>query len=200
MAIDLDIEKRVLLDAALERGESILWASSPQRPAWHLDAVCLFVVGCVCLFVVGGLFLDVPLREPDVGGGPARRLAYDVLNPVAWVFGVVFLIVGVGVLVSAVTLFLSARREFYALTSKRGLVIAPGRRVPVVEIPPDALLGSRREEVRGGLAVLRFALAEPVPLAERLLRGAPAPSFKNIAAADRVEAIIHERFGDTHAA
>ena len=173
-------------------------------------SVYLFAFGCVWTGILLLFFVPLSLltifADPDapsdgVGDPATVEVAQTgtLIFSVFWLVMVMFfLAVGVAMIWNAYRAMVAPRRELYAVTNQRGLVVSPFHRLVVVSIPPRELLGGCRRDRRGGLSTLDFGTAPSGPNWNGFPTHDPDPSFKNVADAKGVEDLIYETFGRAH--
>lgn len=140
-----------LVEAELQPGERITWLGQPipSRMARSTLPVVLFGIPwtAFALFWTAGAAWGTSQME----GGPGLFSAFPL-------FGVPFILVGLGMLSSPFWASRKARRSAYVLTDRRALVFAAGWRgsVTVRSFEPERLMDLRRKQYSDGTGDLVF--------------------------------------------
>jgi hypothetical protein len=124
-------------------GEALLWAERPTA-GWMIlgsFAIWLFAIPWTAFAL---FWISVPISAlyehiagVDIG---APRGAPIPMMVVFALFGTPFVLIGFGMLLSPLWVWLKARRTLYVLTDRRLAVLTEGRNVTIRTIPP-ALIG-----------------------------------------------------------
>ncbi len=117
IALDIDSVARMRLDAELGHGERVLWMAKP-RPRRQLRSFGIY------LFAIPWTAFSVFwIGMAGFGHGTP-----DVASIFFTLFGLPFLLIGIGMLAAPFVAVATARRTVYALTDRRVLRIGWGRR------------------------------------------------------------------------
>src|SRR5262249_47548939 len=102
-----------LVDAELDKGEQIAWIGRPIAWRYALPYVAVLLVGIP--FTVFALFWMGAVRGFPSAGVPVFAL-----------FGIPFVVVGLGMLLSPFWMLYRAGRTAYAITDRRALIVEHG--------------------------------------------------------------------------
>jgi len=110
-----------LLEGELGDGEHIVWAQRPNARCMFKKALPIGLFGIFWLgFLIGGILFEAHQQPLS-----ATTQSWLVLL-VVLIFLVIFLAVGLGLLLSPVWFWCSARRTIHALTNHRSLIVKTG--------------------------------------------------------------------------
>lgn len=149
------------LEAAVQRetaGESVRWTGRPG--AWRAFAW----TSLIWLFGIPWLAFSVFWESAVVSsllmskGAPAAGTMGHAMGWVMALFGLPFVLVGLGMLLAPFGAFRNARRTVYVLTSKRFMVITEGRIRHVKSVLPEHIRSIERKERPDGSGNLRLIL------------------------------------------
>jgi hypothetical protein len=154
-----DLESQRQMESELQRGEKVLWIGQPRPGRVMLSTLPIFLFGipwtAFAVFWVGmALFLGGGVAKgPDPGAGRWLSLCFPL-------FGVPFVLVGLGMLSAPWWARRRAKRSCYAVTNQRAIVRQAGvfGGVAVRSFGPDQLLDSREE----GIAELRDSVISSI--------------------------------------
>ena len=149
------------LEAAVQRetaGESVRWTGRPG--AWRAFAW----TSLIWIFGIPWLAFSVFWEAAVVGsllmskGAPPPGSMGQTMGWVMALFGVPFVLVGLGMLLAPFGAFRTARRTVYALTTKRFMTITAGRVRHVKSVLPEQIRSIERKERPDGSGNLRLIL------------------------------------------
>lgn len=149
------------LEAAVQRetvGESVRWTGRPG--AWRAFAW----TSLIWIFGIPWLAFSVFWEATVVGslllskGAPPAGSMGQTMGWVMALFGLPFVLIGLGMLLAPFAAFRTARRTVYALTNKRFITITQGRTRHVKSVLPDLIRSIERKERRDGSGNLRLIL------------------------------------------
>ncbi len=139
-AVDWEFED--LVKRELEAGERVLWMEHPVAryftPASRASFLFAIPWTAFSIFWICGA---AGFKLPDFSKGGA------VLFPL---FGLPFLLIGLGMLSSPIWTYRRARRTVYVITNRRAISFAAGRRMTIRSFAPDELYDVYRTEKRDG--------------------------------------------------
>lgn len=140
-----------LIKRELERGERIQWSGQPKPSFITGESIGSFLFGipwtAFAVFWVGMAYLGV--SEADEAG----------LFNLFPLFGVPFILIGLGMLSSPIRTYLKLRKTIYALTTKRLILIEPSWRANIirsysfVELQTSEIYREERADGSGHLIV-----------------------------------------------
>ena len=161
-----DAQRRI--DGELSPGETLLWAGQPSSSRMARQGIVPMLLGipftAFALFwtaAAGGFAFLFGGAARAVSGGNGAFAAPFLLFPL---FGLIFVVVGCGLLLSPLWLFLGAQRTLYAVTSKR-VIVWSGRifgGVTVRSLSPAQLGDRARTEAGDGTGDLIFPRAATI--------------------------------------
>jgi hypothetical protein len=152
LADDLD----VLVRSELSHGERLLWVGQPQPTRFAYSAIPIVLFGipwtAFALFWIAGASSFGASNK--VGGSPAGVGVFQFFP----LFGLPFVLIGLGMLSSPYWLWRQAKRTCYALTDRRALLWKAGMfgSVAVRSYGPEALNKIRRTAYPHGCGDLVF--------------------------------------------
>lgn len=137
----IPIELKAMVDRELAPGERILWAGTPRPVYFTPKSTASFIFGIPwTLFALFWTAGAAGFRFPDFSS-PAS------LFPL---FGVPFILIGLGLLASPLMEQRKSRNTVYAVTGRRALIIEGGRKKTACSFAPDQLRHIHREERKDG--------------------------------------------------
>lgn len=146
---EVSYELQMLIDAELDPEEKLRWTGQPKptRFVWHTLPVVLFAIPWTA-FAVFWMFGAAGFKVPDFK------------NPESYfcLFGLPFVLIGLGMLSSPLWVMRRARRTAYALTDKRAIILVKGRSTKIRSYPAEqlSLLQKRiRQDGSGDLIFVR---------------------------------------------
>lgn len=138
-ADDFDFDRDQLLQNELGKNEKLLWSGRPRsrRALWATLPIVLFGIPWTLfsLFWVG-MAIGMPMMAP-AGHGPP--VAVRIIFPL---FGLPFVLVGLGMLSTPYWLGRRMKKTTYAVTTERVLILEPswfGRALNVTSLGPEQL-------------------------------------------------------------
>ena len=149
------------LEAAVQRetaGKSLRWIGRPG--AWRAFAwtslIWIFGIPWLAfsLFWEGAVLGSLLMSK----GAPFAGSTGQTMGWVMALFGLPFVLIGLGMLLAPFAAFRTARRTVYALTNKRFITITEGRTRHVKSILPDLIRSIERKERPDGSGNLRLIL------------------------------------------
>jgi hypothetical protein len=158
MAIDqdlpLDLATRV--EEELESGERLLWTGQPRPGRFFLQSLPAFLFGIPwTMFAVfwtllaSGMFFGQDAPGPEGPGGQESMGLFAL-------FGVPFILIGLGLLSSPFWAHRKAKRTVYAITEKRALIFEGGMGTKVRSFAASALDSLERTERADGSGDIVF--------------------------------------------
>jgi len=187
--MNADYDAVALVQKELEPGESFLWVGrpAPGRSALQSLPILLFAIpwtGFAVFWVVGAASMGMPTSAPS-------SWQYFPL------FGVPFILVGLGMLSVPYWVYRTATRTVYGISDRRILVIQARGTRSVQSYPADRIAGVRRRERSDGSGDLFVTVAAggsgpPNPLAPNV--GGATVTFYGIANVKEVDRLIRETF------
>jgi hypothetical protein len=154
-------EMRQRVEAEIEPSERLLWTGSPDPARWAAGGIPAMLFGIpftlFALFwmaMAGGIsFLSSGIARQTGGPGFATPFMFFPL------FGLIFVAVGLGLLLSPLWAYLKAQRTIYAITDRRAITLeenAFGSR-SVRSFGPDEISLMERRENANGIGDLVFS-------------------------------------------
>jgi hypothetical protein len=135
--------------AQLDPGEGLLWSGSPSPGRMALSAVPAMVFGIPFGgFAAYWIFMAYQITSKSKGPDPSNFFP---------LFGIPFLLIGLGMLTAPLWAYLSASRTQYALTSKRALIVSNYFTLIVRSFTYEEMGEVQRLERAGGEGDLFFA-------------------------------------------
>ncbi len=150
------------LAAALKsetRGEVIRWAGRPDTRSGFLASFAIYVVAVPWMAIslpVCGAMLGAILKGP-----PAHRAVSTAEMAMAYfgfLFTLVFVVIGAGMLLAPFKLLRKARRTAFAVTDRRILTITEDKSRSVTTVLPEKVLKLERKERRDGRGTLKITI------------------------------------------
>lgn len=111
---NISTEKRKLVETEMESGESLRWIGEPKpsRIAWKGLPITLFGIPFTA-FSVFWIFMAADGINAGEDMGAFRFFP---------LFGIPFLLIGIGMLLAPLWLYLRSKKSVYAITSKRAII------------------------------------------------------------------------------
>lgn len=146
-----------VLDRELGEGEHLVWAQRPNARCMFKKALPFGLFGIFWLGFLIGMILFEAHRQPLSGTTQSWVVSLIVLILVG-----IFLAVGLGLLLSPVWFWHTARRTTYALTNQRCLIVkaSAGRKRRVTSFFPPEMEYIWRAESRDGYGDVVFGRAD----------------------------------------
>lgn len=140
---------RDALDAELERGERMAWIGQPlpARLARRTLPILLFAIPWTA-FAVFWMFAAAGFEAPDLSGG---------IEGIFPLFGLPFVLVGLGMFSAPLWAARAARGTVYCVTDRRVLIIRVGRAIRVRSFDPEQLTRHDKRVYADGSGDLVFA-------------------------------------------
>ncbi|MBB5687538.1 hypothetical protein [Sphingobium boeckii] len=144
---------RQALDREMAAGERILWSAQPRaNRLWGGFGIWLFAVPWTIFALVWESMALLPWmassKTPD-----AVTWTFGIIMPL---FGLPFIAVGIGMMLTPVRAMRRARNTVYALTSKRLMRLVEGRKASVSSVFTDRIGPIDRSENADGWGDLRI--------------------------------------------
>jgi hypothetical protein len=191
MPTNLPPETETALRSELNSGEKLLWAGQPIAGRAGLTSLPLVLFGIPwTLFSIFWIVMASGITSRISSG-----FGVTSLFPL---FGIPFVLIGVGMLSSPLWMRRKAQRTIYAVTDTRALILTPawGGGVTVRSIPPEDLTARSRTQKSDGSGSLIFNR-----LSTTRHRAGPdggtytvTVGFENITEVREVEALIERTF------
>ena len=177
--MNMDFESQQTAQAQLEMGERLLWHGKPdpKRGLWATIPLVLFAIpwtgfSVFWMAAASGLFFK------DAKPGWLSLFA---------LFGVPFVLVGLGMLTSPYWLYKKAKQTVYGLTNRRAIIITGGSTKKVQSYTGDDMGVIERTERSNGTGDVVFATVEGKKSVEQV-------GFMGISDARRVERLLLDTF------
>jgi hypothetical protein len=147
LPMDLSWSLRETIDRELDHAERVEWSGQPKpmRLAWQSLPIVLFAIPWTA-FAVFWTCGAADFKIPDFDS------AFDLFP----LFGLPFVLVGLGLLSTPFWLIRKARRTVYVVTDQRAIIIEARRTVSVRSFGPADLKGFQRKERRDGSGDITF--------------------------------------------
>lgn len=196
--MELDFDR--LLRSELERGEELLWTGQPRAGRMMLGTIpiVLFAIPWTAFSVFWiGMALSFAVHFGEGAKEPEPFRWFSLVFPL---FGLPFLLIGLGMLSAPWWVWRKAKRTCYAVTDRRAIIRDPGlsRGVTVRSFRPDQLRRIVRTERADGSGDLIFE--GPPQHYGQHRRSFGRPGFFGISNVREVEQLIQQRLLDTEAA
>ncbi|MBN1512775.1 MAG: PH domain-containing protein [Phycisphaerae bacterium] len=137
---------REWVDREIEPGERLQWMDMPAARLFTGSALGAFLFGIpwTGFAVFWTAMAAWGTRQASDTGAPR---AFSILFPL---FGVPFILIGLGMLSCPLWAYRKARRTVYAITDRRAILFEGGRSMTVRSFPPDKLRDVFRKERKDG--------------------------------------------------
>ena len=133
----------------LDPGEGLVWSGAPSPGRMALSALPASVVGIpFTAFAAYWMYMAYTMTAKST------QVAAIKLFPL---FGIPFILIGLGMLTAPLWAFLAAGRTFYAVTNKRAIIVSGGFSQTVHSYPHSEIHELHRVERAGGSGDLFFA-------------------------------------------
>lgn len=127
----------------LEPGEKIVWMEQPMPRILTAQSLGLFLFAVPwTAFAVFWIFAAAGFRMPDFG-----RNGVLIAFPL---FGIPFVLIGVGMLSSPLLMYLKTKKTVYVITDRRAIIIESWRKTTVKSFLPESLKSIVRKERSDG--------------------------------------------------
>jgi hypothetical protein len=140
-------------------GEKMLWAEKPDH---RIKAILSFGIWIFAIpWTAFALFWESMVAGPlilhwlgyDVGGRmPAGNIAFGMIA--MSVFGLPFILIGIGMLLTPFWTIRKAGQTFYVLTNRRLAHLQAGRTIQITSILPSEIISTSRKEAPDGRGTL----------------------------------------------
>lgn len=168
------------------RDEEVRWMGQPRPWRYAVGSVPIFLFGIPwTAFAVFWIYGAAGFKVPEFKHG------FDFFP----LFGVPFVLVGLGMLSSPLWQMRRARRTLYMVTSRRVLIFSGGRTMAVRSIVPEQLSEIQRRERGDGSGDIFFGPSSPLHVAASVHPGMAeqfAVAFLGIEDVQRVEQLLRE--------
>lgn len=147
-------EQRALIESELQPGETITWAGQPKPRAFTLQTIPIFVFAIPwTAFAVFWIVMasGATTKHPVKGPG--------IFFPL---FGLPFVLVGLGMLSAPLWMRRLARRTVYLITNRRAIVFQRGFSVTTRSYTPDQMQSLSKRVRADGSGDIMFISAFPV--------------------------------------
>ncbi len=135
------------------QGEAILWVGRPSGARALLATLPLLIFAIP--WTAFCVFWEYAALGGWISGGPAPSGTAALITAVFALFGVPFVLVGLGMLAAPLIARSRARRTVYAVSPRRLVSLTVGRSLAVKSIPLASILRSERVERRDGHGTLK---------------------------------------------
>jgi len=147
---EVPYELQMLIDGELDREEKLLWTGRPKstRFVWRTMPIVLFAIPwtAFAVFWVVMAWYGTSQAEDAPKG-------FQVCFPL---FGVPFILIGLGMLSTPLCTILRTRRTAYALTNQRALIIIQGRQTKIESLESEQLTNITKQIRKDGSGDLIF--------------------------------------------
>jgi hypothetical protein len=135
---------RQLLDREIASGERLIWYAQPRpgRLAWRATPLVLFGIpwtAFAVFWMCGAAGFSMPHLDKDMGPMSWMPLLFPL-------FGLPFVLIGLGMLLSPLWLMRKASRTLYAITDRRAIVFSGGWSTTITSYGPERLTQLTRKE------------------------------------------------------
>lgn len=135
-------EVRELISLELEPGEAIVWSGMPRRAFFTPASIGAFLFGIPwTAFAIFWTFV--------AGAGVWFTTGFSVFSFFP-LFGLPFIIIGIGMLSSPLFVYLKSGKTAYVVTDRRAISFEGGRSTLIRSFPPEKLGNVYRREKRNG--------------------------------------------------
>ncbi len=142
-----------IINRELEPGERIEWLDMPKPRFFTPASTGAFLFGipwtAFALFWTAGAAWGV--SESDTGPGLFNFFP---------LFGVPFILVGIGMLSTPIWVYRNARHTVYVITDRRAIIISGSRSITVHSLSPEQLQNISRCERRNGTGDVLFDISQ----------------------------------------
>ena len=188
----LPVEMEHRLRSELNRTEKLIWSGQP---------IARRSLGGSLLFVVIGVFFTTFWLFWIIGSfnmtRPDRSSETSAFSYVFPLFGLPFILFGVGMLSSPYWMWRKAQKTVYALTDERALILTPTwpRGVSVRSIPPEELSPRKRTRNSDGSGSLLFSrVTVTLPACNPSGTYVVPVGFEHIAAVRELDELIEKTY------
>jgi len=179
---------RDMVDREMDQGEQLVWAGQPNPRRFVLRALptMLFAIPWTA-FAIFWMWGASGFGEPSDMSWPRSMFA---------LFGLPFVLIGLGMLSAPLWAIRKARRTVYAVTDRRAILFLGGWGTTVRSFGPDRMGGLRRRQRADGSGDILFEPSPPFAdgAHSRMAEG----SFFGIANVKEVESLLRD-LADKHA-
>ena len=132
---------KTLIDGELVDGEELIWTGQPRPGRFAIRSLPIVLFGIP--WTAFAVFWTC---------GAAGFKLPDFSSPAAFfpLFGLPFVLIGIGMLTSPVWMMCKAKRTVYAITDRRAIILRSGWSTDVRSFDPEDLRDLRRKERRDG--------------------------------------------------
>ena len=139
--MDMPNSLKNMVDAELESGEKIVWLDMPRPSYFTPAAIGAFLFGIPwTAFSIFWMFGASGFKVPEFNDGLS-------LFPL---FGVPFVLIGIGLLSSPLWAYRKALKTVYVITNRRAITFEGGRMTTIHSYPPEKLRDIHRKEKADG--------------------------------------------------
>lgn len=154
----LSPNQRALIEGELQPGETIAWTGRPKPRAFTLQTIPLFLFAIPWTgFAI--FWVAMALRATGKHGGSGPGLFFPL-------FGVPFVLVGIGMLSSPLWMKRLARRTIYLITDRRAIVFQRGFSVTTRSYSPEQLQSLTKRVRPDGSGDIIFAATFPMVIGQ----------------------------------
>ena len=177
------IEAEQIAAKQIDSGERLLWSGTPKPSGIALSALPLTFMGILFSGFAAFWIASAASATSGASGDGFPGAIFPL-------FGVPFLLIGLGMLLAPVWAYRSARSTVYAVTDRRVMVITAAKTVGVRSFTPDDIGDLVRVEGPDGYGTLKFGATPNLEVRDgmRLSLGV----FVGIPEVRRVEQLIRE--------
>ena len=179
--LDAPFSLQEIISSEIERGEKVLWAGQPDPARFARKSLPIVIFGipwtAFALFWVAGA---AGFKIPDFNKG------WDLFP----LFGVPFVLIGLGMLSAPQWLKRKARNTAYVVTDKRAVIFEGGRNTAIRSFGPEALEDLKRTQRADGSGDIAFCARNPFQNQDT--RGVMDVGFFGIAEVKHVEDLLRD--------
>lgn len=142
--VQLDRALKNKINQELDPGEKIQWIDRPAPAFFTPKSTPLFLFGIPStIFALFWVFGTSGFKLPDFSRG---------INglPVMTLFGLPFILIGIGMLLSPLWAYFKSTGTIYLITNRRALIIETGGSLTIQDYPPEKLQDIYHRETRNG--------------------------------------------------
>ena len=143
---------RSIVENELSTDETLIWVDKPIAKPITAGGIIASVFGLI--FTSFSLFWTITALENSRNDYFFRQSIIDKIFPF---FGLIFLIVGIGLLLSPVWIYKNSKNTTYAITNKRCLIIVSGHTKKVSSYSKDRLTILEKVEHNDGTGDIIFS-------------------------------------------
>ncbi len=199
----LPYETERLLNSELASGETVLWAGQPRPRLWTGQTIAAILFGIPWtafsvswVVLAGSMGSSVGTTSPGYHG-PTAPNSFSLIFWIFPLFGLPFVLIGLGMLSLPYWTWRKAKKSIYAVTGKRGLILEANWRGSIVirSISADQLADRTRTQNRDGSGDLIFTHLTTMSAGSEGGTTTTTVGFKGIPEVKSVDDLISRTFG-----